>query len=151
MFSYLLKLLPLFLLSMVKFVVGVPAAKVAFDLNFFELLAFSTTAGIAGVATFLFLGKWIFKGWDVLRTRFFPPKTAKKRKKFSRNSRLMVKIIRKYGLPGIAFITPTIISIPVGTMLAEGLYKHEPRKVFLYLSASVILWALIFSTALSFF
>ena len=150
MFSFLLKLLPLFLLSMVKFVVGVPSAKVAFDLNFIELLLFSTTSGIAGVATFLFLGKWIFKGWDILRARFFPPKQHRKKKKFSRNSRIMVKIIRKYGLPGIAFITPTIISIPVGTMLAEALYKHQPRMVFLYLSGSVILWALIFSAALSF-
>jgi hypothetical protein len=40
---------------------------------------------------------------------------------------MLVKIINLYGLPGIALITPTIISIPVGTILAQ---QADLQQVF---------------------
>ena len=106
-------------------------------------------AGITGVSIFMFFSDWLFKIWDTFRQRFLPKKATKPHKIFSRKSRLYVKIIRKYGLPGIAFITPTIISIPVGTLLARRLYPNR-KKVFLYLSISVILWSLTLSAILHF-
>jgi hypothetical protein len=137
----------LFLLCTVKFVVGLPAAYAAFNLGFLELTLFGSLAGLTGVSAFMFFSDYLFRFWDAFRIRFFPPKKNVKRKIFSRSSRFYVKIIRKYGLAGIAFITPTIISIPVGTLLARRLYPDR-KKVFLYLLASVVLWSLTFSAIL---
>ncbi|MFM2285507.1 MAG: hypothetical protein RLZZ543_1004 [Bacteroidota bacterium] len=147
--STIIQFLLVFLLSTVKFVVGVPSAFAAFGFGFFELSAFGIAAGITGVSIFMFFSDWLFKMWDTFRQRFLPKKAPKPHKIFSRKSRSYVKIIRKYGLPGIAFITPTIISIPVGTLLARRLYPNR-KKVFLYLSISVILWSLTLSAILHF-
>jgi hypothetical protein len=63
---------------------------------------------------------------------------------------MYVKIIRRYGLFGLAFITPTIISIPVGSMLAGRLFPDK-REVLLYLSGSVVLWSMALSAVLVLF
>ena len=147
--SFLLKLLPLFLLSMVKFVVGVPSAFAAFNLNFWELLLFAISAGSMGVTVFMFFSDWLFAVWDAFKYRFFPSKEPVKKKIFTRQSRVFVRIIKKYGLPGIALITPTIISIPIGTLIARRLYPNR-TKVYCYLLVSVVIWSLILSLILHF-
>jgi hypothetical protein len=144
-----IQFLLLFLLSSVKFVVGVPSAFAAFKLGFVELILFASGAGITGVTIFMFFSDWLFKMWEAFRIRFLPVKKAKPHKIFSKKSRLYVKIIRKYGLAGIALITPTIISIPVGTLLARRIFPDR-KKVFLYLSISVVLWSITLSAILHF-
>ncbi|MCI0446804.1 hypothetical protein L0152_26840, partial [bacterium] len=47
-----------------------------------------------------------------------------------------------FGLAGVAFITPCIISIPVGSIIAANLYKNKAR-VLAYLFGSLVLWSLI--------
>lgn len=144
------KLIPLFLLTSVKFVVGIPAAYAAMDFSFWELWIFGSISGIFGVACFIFLSDWLFKIYDVLRMKYFPPKQPTKTKKvFSKKSRFYVKLIRKYGLAGLAILTPTLISIPVGTILARRFYPNR-AKVFMYLCVSVILWSVALSAALNF-
>lgn len=144
------KLIPLFLLTSVKFVIGVPAAYASMDLSFWELWFFGSISGIFGVACFFFLSDWLFKIFDILRMKYFPPKKASEPKKvFSRKSRFYVKLIRKYGLAGLAILTPTLISIPVGTILARRFFPNR-AKVFMYLSASVVLWSVALSAALNF-
>jgi hypothetical protein len=143
------KIIPIFLLCMVKFVVGVPALYAATKWGFLWMFLVSSIAGICGVVSFLFFEKWIFKAWDWFRMKYFPPKNPLSKKKlFTRKNRMLVKILNSYGLPGIAFITPTIISIPVGSILAGRLFANH-KKVLLYLSLSVILWSAILSGLLT--
>ncbi len=146
----LLRTISLFLLTSVKFVVGVPAAYAAMQMTFLELSLFSSISGIFGVACFVFLSDWLFKIWDNLRMKYFPPKEAKaKRKIFSKSARRYVLIVRKYGLAGLALLTPTLLSIPIGTILARKFFPNR-AKVFFYLSGSVILWAVAISAVLHF-
>jgi len=144
-----IKIISLFLLTSVKFVIGVPATFTALKMNFFELLIFASLAGIFGVACFVFLSDWLFKIWDMLRMRYFPKKEKAKKVVFSKNSRRFVSFVRKYGLIGLALLTPTLISIPVGTILARKLFPNR-WKVFVYISGSVVLWALTLSAILHF-
>jgi hypothetical protein len=145
-----LRTLSLFLLTSVKFVVGVPAAYAAMKMTFWELSAFSSISGIFGVACFVFLSDWLFKILGNLKMKYFPPKeTAKKRKVFSKSARRYVSIVRKYGLAGLALLTPTLLSIPIGTILARKFFPNR-TKVFFYLSGSVILWAVAISAILHF-
>jgi hypothetical protein len=102
-----------------------------------------------GVTVFMFFSDWLFAAWDAFKYRFFPKKEPVKKKIFSRQSRIFVRVIKKYGLLGIALLTPTIISIPIGTLLARRLYPNR-KKVFSYLLASVILWSFMLSVILHF-
>jgi hypothetical protein len=147
--AVIFKIIPIFLLCMVKFVVGVPALYAATKWGFLPMFIVSSAAGICGVVAFLFFEQWIFKAWDWLKMKYFPPKSQPQKKKlFTKKNRLLVKILSTYGLPGIAFITPTIISIPVGSILAGRLYTNN-KKVFVYLSVSVILWSALLSGLLT--
>jgi len=145
-----IKILLLFLFCTVKFVLGVPAVYAAYKFNFVELTLFSSVAGITGVFFFYFLGDWLSHQRTIFRQRFYPPKPKRPRKRFTRGNRIYVKVIKNYGLLGLALITPTIISIPVGSMIAGRLF-HNKKLVLTYLSASVVLWAATLSALLNLF
>jgi len=151
----ILKFIPLFLLSCFKFAFGVPAAFWTFDFNFWESLLFSSIAGFTGILISVYLSRILIYAWIIVKEKLFGIKkiatneiTPKKR--FSKKSRFMVKLIRKYGLAGIALLTPPLISIPVGSLLATKIYGKHP-KVLIYLFGSVIFWSFSFSFVLSLF
>ena len=148
--AFSVELVILFLLCTVKFVFGVPATYLVYRFNFIELTLFSSVAGISGVLFFSFLGDLLFQLWRKFRVRYFKPSIKNHKKIFTPGNRLYVKIKRRYGLFGLAFITPTIISIPVGSMLAGRLF-HNKLKVLIYLSGSVILWSMALSAVLNLF
>lgn len=52
----------------------------------------------------------------------------------------MIRIKQRFGLAGIAAITP-LISQPIGAFFAEKFFKDK-KKVVLYLSVSLIVWAI---------
>jgi hypothetical protein len=156
MFSELLKLIPLFILSCFKFAFGVPAAYIFFGFNFWESFLFSFLAGFTGVFVSIYLSRLIFSFWfkikDLVVRKKEPviQKPIEVKKRFSKRTRLFVRIIRKYGLAGLAFITPALISIPVGSLLATKIYGKSP-KVLIYMTLSVIFWSFTFSFTLSLF
>jgi len=144
----LLKLVPVFLLCMVKFVVGVPALYAATNWGFLPMFAFSTIAGSCGVIAFLFFERGLMNLWTAVKHKLpLKSKPSAPKRRFTKRNRMLVKIINSYGLPGIALITPTIISIPVGTILAGRLF-HNHKRVFLFLAASVALWSALLSSLL---
>ncbi len=145
-----LKLVPVFLLCMVKFVVGVPALYAATKWEFLPMFLFSTLAGSCGVIAFLFFERGLMNFWTAVKHKLpFKSKPEAPKRRFTKRSRMLVKIINSYGLPGIALITPTIISIPVGTILAGRLF-HNHKRVFLFLTVSVAMWSAILSSLLVF-
>lgn len=146
----LLKLIPVFFLCMVKFVVGVPALYAATNWGFVPMFVFSTFAGSCGVVAFLFFERGLMRFWAAVKNKLpIKAKPSQPKRRFTKRNRMLVKIINSYGLPGIALITPTIISIPVGTILAGRLF-HNPKRVFLFLTASVALWSALLSSLLVF-
>ena len=60
-----------------------------------------------------------------------------------RNKRLVI-IKKKYGLPGIVFLTPVVISIPIGTFLIVKYYGNT-KKNFLFLVLSHFVWSLVYT------
>jgi uncharacterized membrane protein len=69
-----------------------------------------------------------------------PPK-----KIFTKRSRRIVKIWRRYGLIGLAALTPVIFSIPLGTFFMTR-YEKNRNKIFFYMFISITLWSLILTT-----
>ncbi len=65
-----------------------------------------------------------------------------KTKIFTSGNRRMVNIWQKYGLWGVAFLTPPLLTPPVGTLLASGF--GEPRqRIVLFMLVSSILWGIL--------
>jgi len=160
--SGFLKILIVFLVSSIKFLVA-PALSFSMGLNFIQTWLSTTAGGILGVVVFFFLSKWLlllysryfFYYFHLTRTKIYGflnikvPKLIPARK-FTRRNRLIIKIVRKYGLFGIAAMTPVLLSIPVGTFLATRYYATN-RFLLVYLISSVLFWSLFMSSAISLF
>lgn len=58
---------------------------------------------------------------------------------FNRKNRILVKIRRRFGLIGIAFITPVLLTIPLGVMMQLSLTQNR-KKIILYTLLSCLFW-----------
>ena len=55
---------------------------------------------------------------------------------------MAIKTVRKYGLFGIAFLTPIFFSIPIGTFIALRFFPNK-KKTLPVLAASVFGWSFV--------
>lgn len=111
-----------------------PGMLIAFagELNFLEAFISSSLGGISGVIFYIYFGKQIAKAFG----KYFK---RKKPRSFSSKRRLLTFWL-KYGLIGVALITPPIISPPVGVAIALS-FREKPKKIITYMAISVLLWA----------
>lgn len=172
------KIIQVILLSSVKFVAGPPFAYYdkRYDFSNAETVIYCVIGGMLGVFIFSYLSKPFFtlEHWIVnkFRKHFSKPETfstpvadiegeieikyeyiekeAYKRRIFTKRNRRIVKIWKKYGLTGIAIITPVILSIPIGTIVANSLESNK-KKIFLYMFISLFLWSFTMTMAFELF
>jgi hypothetical protein len=133
--EYFLKVLTVLLWSSFKFVVGVSTA-ILFGFNQFEILVISISGGMLGVVVYLYLWELILKIYH----KFYPKKN--KPIKFSKFKRKLVVFIRKYEVYGIAFLTPVLFSMPIGTILAASI-EHNKWRIKLIMFGALCFWALV--------
>jgi hypothetical protein len=124
------------LTSAVKYIVGVITA-VTTGLNFVETLICTVGGGMLGVIVYLYLWELIVKVYR----RFFPKK-RKEGIKINNTKRWIVKIVVKYELYGIAFLTPLLLSVPIGVMMAAALEENKWR-IKRYMFFSFLGWTLL--------
>lgn len=117
--------------------IGIPAVIAIYKSNYFMALLSSCTGAIFGTIVFTYLFAGILKWWDRLKEGMFTSKHPKKI--FTKSNRRIIRIKHRFGLTGIAILTPIFLSIPIGAFLAERFYKDK-GKVILYLSTSAVLW-----------
>ena len=142
MVEEILKAIPVFLSSALKFILG-PLEGYGLRLHYITT-AVATIAGMmASVVAFTYFGDWLR---HVLLKRFFH-KSDKEidqvqdpNKKKTRISRF----IAKYGLVGVAFLTPVFLTPIGGTIIAVGLGKPK-KKILLFMLISAIFWAFVFT------
>jgi hypothetical protein len=118
-----------FLWSTVKYSVGVGVALAGFDHAIWGFL-FTTMGAATGVVFFTYSETWLEKRLQ----RWFKPK-----KTFSKTSRRLVRLKQKGGLPLIAFLTPIILSIPVGCLMATA-FINDKKTIILWQMGSILLW-----------
>ena len=119
---------------------GMPAALVLFKLNFFKTFIVTVTGGVTGNIIFTYLSAVILKKWHAYRVRKNKIHT---KKIFTPFNRRIMFIKKRFGLFGIAAITPLFLSTPLGAFLAERFFKDK-KKIIIYLSISTIFWSLTF-------
>jgi hypothetical protein len=90
-----------------------------------------TVAGtMTVVLAFAFFGDFLRKK---VIGRFF-----KNRKKFSERNRKFVRIWKKYGLPGVALLTPLLLTPIGGSILAVSFGSPKDKLiVYMFISASI--------------
>ncbi len=120
--------------------IGIPTVIAIYKSNYALALLSSCTGAVFGSIVFTYLFAGILKWWNNLKEGMFSSKHPKK--VFTKFNRRVIRIKHRFGLTGIAILTPIFLSIPIGAFLAERFYKDK-KKVILYLSISAIGWCVI--------
>tara|TARA_R110000868_G_scaffold402430_1_gene678750 strand:- start:349 stop:795 length:447 start_codon:yes stop_codon:yes gene_type:complete len=145
----ILQILLVVILSATKFLTA-PITSLNIGFGYLETLLITTLGGLFGVFFFFYVSSAIMLFISKVSSRFSKGKPPKKKKKFTWKNKMIIHVKREYGLIGLAAITPTLLSIPVGTFLAAR-YFSDQKKVIIYLSASVIVWSVIVSSVVIIF
>jgi hypothetical protein len=169
------KIILIILVSSVKFLAGPPFAyyNKQYDFGFFETVLFSVIGGMLGVVMFTYFSEQITVLWHWIKEKikkvirknemfsepmvdvaahvevhyqYIENKKAPAKRLFTKHNRRIVKVWRNFGLMGIAFLTPVLISIPIGTIVANSMV-HNKKKIFLYMFISILFWS-VFITSL---
>ncbi len=126
--------LVVFAISMFKFIFGCLGGALR-GFSFLEILIVTVLGMMTSVIIFTYFGIAI-RNWFFIIFR-------KRRKIFSKRSRRMVRIWRKYGIIGVAFMTPLLFSPIAGTLIAVS-FGEKKQRIFFHMLWSAILWAVIF-------
>ena len=122
-------------ISMLKFAGG-PLTGLALKLAWVETAICSIIGMMITVLLIVFSSDFIQKLW----TRFFPKK--EKVRKFTKLNRLAIKTRRKFGLVGIALLTP-ILFTPIGGAALAMAFRYEKREIILQMLISAVAWAIV--------
>jgi hypothetical protein len=123
------KYLSVALAASLKFFGG-PITGLALKLSYWEIALATITGMMVSVLVSAFLGERI-------QNRFL-----KNQKKFSKRTRLAVKTYKKFGLLGIACLTPLLFT-PIGGTLIALSFKIPIPKIIAYMLGFGIFWGLI--------
>jgi hypothetical protein len=119
------------LLSSVKYIVVIIALLAKSDRFWFFNFLIVAFGGSLGVFVFTFLGSIIskfFGKFDFFKVKF-------------KNLKRIVHIKKGYGLIGLAFLTPLILGIPLGSIITT-LFEPDKSIVLRFQLISVILWSI---------
>lgn len=127
-----------------KFAATFPLAIMGMKMPFWDTILYTNIGGILGVIIFVFLSKGIIILWDKYIVDKNLKSNKKQKKVFTRRSRRMVNIRSKYGLPGIVFLNPVVLSIPVGSFLVTKYYGASFRNLS-FLVAGQVCWSFVYA------
>lgn len=125
-------------MSALKVIPGVGLAML-YELTALEIFLTLFVGGMIGIIGFSFFGTRI-RQWQKRRRM---KKNVVKKMKIKR-ARRIVKIWRKYGLVGVAFLTPPLISPPFGVAIAVA-FGERMERILLYMGISMAFWAGVFA------
>ncbi len=133
MWEDLYKYFIVFFSSMFKFFVGLFVG-MGFKLPFLVTAGLMVLGMMASVVLFTsFLGNY-FHQW-ILKTFY------KNQKLFTKGNRRKIMIWKKFGLLGVAFLTPILFTPIGGAMIANG-FGESKERIYLYMFVSAVVWAL---------
>jgi hypothetical protein len=83
--------------------------------------------------------------YHFLKVRVFP-RFSKKRKLFTPANRRKVSIWNRYGILGVSFLTPVILS-PIGGALIANAFGEKKYKIFLWMTVMALGWGFVMTYA----
>ena len=139
MTTQLLKYLSVAALSAFKVLPGLGLA-MGYQFNALELFLTLGIGSMVGVTAFTLLGTQIRQWIQHRRKSKSQTLTSKKIRKIRR----ILNIWRRFGIWGIAFLTPPLISPPFGALIAVA-FREDRRRILLTMFASIVFWCGLFA------
>ncbi|MEP2771197.1 MAG: hypothetical protein ABJH05_03545 [Fulvivirga sp.] len=141
MIEEIVKILTVYLLTMLKFIAG-PTLGYASGFSFVGTVLVTVSGTMSSVLLFTFLGRILRE--KVLK-RFF-----KRKKVFTKRNRRFVFIWKKYGLIGVTFLTPLLFT-PIGGTILLTSFGSPRGRIITWMFIWATIWAVIFSGAIYLF
>ncbi|WP_162340916.1 hypothetical protein [Cyclobacterium salsum] len=138
MSEYLITFLGIYFLCLFKFIAG-PLLGYAAGFGLWEIVAVTVSGMMTSVVLFSFLGEWFKKNWVLI--------TRKKSKTFSKKTRSIIKVWHKFGVWGIAFLTPVILT-PIGGTVVLTSFGIDKKKILFAMLISSLFWAILFGISI---
>lgn len=138
MWEEILKALTVYLWSMVKFIFGPIGGKAA-GLHLVTTMIVTSSGMMTMVIAFTYFGEFIRKK---ILDRFFKKNVNKPPKENS-------NFLKRYGLVGVALLTPVILTPIGGTLIAVGVSPNR-EKIILYMLISACVWSVLLTSAVYF-
>ena len=132
------KYFSVYLISMVKFFGG-PVVGISSGLSFMETMVLTIAGMMTSVVIFSLIGR-AFSKWYSKRQQ------KKAGSVFNTKNRRIVKVWQKFGVTGIAFLTPILLTPIVGTVVA-ALFGASRKRIIVHMLWSAVFWG----AALTFF
>jgi hypothetical protein len=140
MWEDILKAIPaVYLSSMLKFILG-PLAGYGLGINIIVTII-GTIAGMMTTVTVITYSGQIFRQKI---ERIFAKRSAGEGR--------IARLIKKYGLAGVAFFTPLFLTPIGGALLALGFQATATKeRILFYMLISATVWSIVFTGAIYFF
>lgn len=138
MIAYILKFLGIYFACLFKFIAG-PVLGYAIGYSLIEIILVSVSGMMTTVFFLTYLGEWIKKYWVV--------KVTAKKKLFNPKIRRSVKIWQKFGAPGVAALTPILLT-PIGGTVIMNAFGVKKHKIFILMFISATVWAIILGASI---
>jgi hypothetical protein len=121
---------------MFKFILG-PATGVLAGVSYAATVVLTAAGMMTSVFVFSVFGErvrqWYYRRW-----------AKKNERTFSKKKRTLVRVWRRYGMPGVAFLTPILLTPIGGTVLAVS-FGENRWKIFVYMLVSSVFWSVVLS------
>jgi uncharacterized membrane protein len=121
--------------SSVKFVAG-PLAGFGLGLSMVETIVFTWVGMMTTVTIMLTVGRFLVQQISRL--------SVQKPKLFSGRARYAVRVWQRFGIIGIAVMTPLLFT-PIGGSLLALSFKVPTARVLFFMAVSGIFWAIVFT------
>jgi len=138
MLEEFLKAIPVVLASAIKFVFG-PLQGYLLGLHPVTTAVSTILGMMISVVAFTYFGEW-------LKNRFFKNYFSLPKNPSNTRRRFLI-MLRKYGLGGIAFFTPILLTPIGGTILAVSMNKSK-EQILLFMLISAMAWSVIFTSVI---
>jgi hypothetical protein len=123
-----------------------------FGFTFFKTFLFTSIGGCMGVLVFYRLSDWLMERsrlqWLKRRAESLLQGGRPLKPVFTKRNRWLIRLKHVSGYLGVAALTPLVLTIPVGSILAARFFHHDRRTVPALL-VSVVLQALCVSAVLT--
>lgn len=123
-----------------------PGTAMVSGFSFMETVIITTAGGITGVTFFYFFGRWAIEKMEQIKRKSRISRFQNKQKPiFTGKNRRIIKIKVTFGLIGLIIITPALLSIPIGCVVAAKFYRHN-KLTYPLLLLSTFVWSLFLTT-----
>lgn len=138
----ILEFISVMALSAFKIVPAYALAKGGYDMSIFETFLSVSLGGVFGISVYTYFGGQIRAYFEARRRKKNKDKTLDKKQ--IKKLRRLIKIWRRFGIWGIAFLTPPILSPPIGTAISLA-FGEKTHRIIIFLGISTLIWAFAFA------